>query len=107
VQLPGSSGRKEVQGMVKLAGDTYGPMENYYVSPRLYSLLNDHIEQLATFEAAAAMASSNPLILLRRGGAKAFDVWGNVAGTSKMMQIILNPMNYAYNFGGGWEGQAA
>lgn len=101
LQPPGPSGRPEVKGMEQLKGKEYGPLENYYVSKNLNNLLASHVQQLATFEQAVAMAITRPSALGTLAASKVVQTWGNVAGKAKMLQIVGKPINFLINFMGG------
>ena len=101
VQPPGPSGRASVRGMEQLEGPAYGAMEGYYVSPELAGLVRDNIEQLATMEAAVAMAVAQPQKLATKTLMWAFDKWAGLAANAKMMQIVAKPINFLFNFFGG------
>lgn len=101
LQPPSATGTPAVKGMTKLEGDNYGPLENHYVSKNLYNMLSDHIQQLATFEQAVAMAAARTDVLTTLATSRVVKGWGKIAGVSKMSQIVLNPINFLYNFMGG------
>lgn len=101
LQPPGSSGRPAVKGMVQLKEEAYGPLQNHFVSQNLANLLSSHIQQLATFEQAVAMAITRPSALGGLAATTAVQTWGNVAGKAKMLQIVGKPINFLINFVGG------
>lgn len=101
IQPPSATGTQAVDGMQKLEGDSWGPLEGYYVSPNMRNLVGDTIQQLATFEQAVAMAAGKPSILSETAVKEVLGVWGKVAATTKMLQIIGKPINFLYNFLGG------
>lgn len=94
-------GTARPKGWVKLEGEGYGPLQGYVVSPNMQAAIGDVQQQLATFEQAVAMATRNPRELGTAMTNKALDLWGVVAGTSKMLQVIWSPMNFVFNFVGG------
>lgn len=101
VQPPGPSGRPEVKGMKQLKGDAYGPLNNFYVSPELFNLVSDSIEHLATFEQAVAMAATRPKPLIDKALSSGLGAWGQLASTTKLLQIVGTPAYYLMNFMGG------
>lgn len=94
---PNSAGRVP-QGWQKLEGDTWGPLEGYYVSPNMRALIGDTVQQLATFEQSVAMAAHRPSALGNKTIQYALDKWGTLASVSKGLQIVGNPINFLYNF---------
>lgn len=101
LQPPGSGGKPEAKGMIRLKGDAYGALQNHYVSENLASMLSEYVQQLATFEQAVAIAAARPNALTQLAANKLVRLWGSLAGKAKMIQIIGNPMNYLFNFMGG------
>lgn len=101
LQPPGASGRPEVKGMEELVGEEYGPLNHYFVSKNLANLLSSHVQQLATFEQAVAMAITRPTALGTLAASGLVQGWGNVAGKAKMLQIVGKPINFLINFMGG------
>lgn len=88
-------------GWTELKGEGYGPLQGFIASPNMVSAIGDVQQTLATFQQAVAMASRNPTELAKQGLTKAGSVWGKMASTTKGLQIIWNPINFAYNFVGG------
>lgn len=85
-----------------LTGETFGPLEGYSVSPNMYMAIGDVQQQIATFEQMVGMAGQDPRSLSNRIAAEVAKQYGNLAATSKMLQIIYNPANLAFNFAGGF-----
>lgn len=98
IQPPDAAGTDAVKGMQKLEGETWGPLEGYYVSKNMRNLVGDTVQQLATFEQAIAMAATRPGVLGSKALQAAFDKWGTVAAVSKVANIVGNPVNFLYNF---------
>lgn len=98
IQPPDAAGTNSVKGMQKLEGETWGPLEGYYVSKNMRNLVGDTVQQLATFEQAIAMAATRPGVLGSKALQAAFDKWGTVAAVSKVANIVGNPVNFLYNF---------
>ena len=85
-----------------LTGETFGPLEGYSVSPNMYMAIGDVQQQIATFEQMVGMAGQDPRSLSNRIVAEVAKKYGNLAATSKMLQIIYNPANLVFNFVGGF-----
>lgn len=100
IQPPSAVGTDAARGMTPLTGETWGALENYLVSPNMRSYLSDVTQQLATFEQATAMAAGNPGVLTDTAIREGLGLWGKIAGTSKALQIIGNPVNFMFNFVG-------
>jgi len=101
IQPPGPASRPEVKGMIKLREEEYGPMQGYYVSPNLHGLLSSHVQQLATYETAVAMALAQPKELPERVFRSALSKWMGVAAFTKAFQLFTKPVLYLVNFSGG------
>ncbi len=101
IQPPGSQGRPEVKDMTRLSGDAYGPLNGHFVSKNMANVLSDHVQQLATFEQAVAMAAARPDVLGQLAATSLVKGWGKLAGVTKMLQIIGKPVNFLLNFMGG------
>jgi hypothetical protein len=105
LQPPSATGLPIVKDnhMTRLDGEGYGPLNGWYASPNLQSMLSDVREVLATFEQVTAEAGSNPGKLTNATLTKALDIWMGVAGKSKQLQIIgnlfLQPLNFLGSFG--------
>lgn len=100
IRPPDTVGTPESEGMTPLQGDSYGPLEGFLVSPNMRALLGDTIQQLATFEQAAAMAAQRPQVLTDNVVSDFLGKYGTVAKTEKAVKIIGNPINFLYNFAG-------
>lgn len=85
-----------------LTGETFGPLEGYHASPNMLMALGDVQQQIATFEQMVGMAGRDPKSLANRLASEVAKKYGNLAATSKMLQIIYNPANLAFNFAGGF-----
>lgn len=94
-------GSRIPDGWSRLTGDSYGPMQDYVVSPNMKDAVGDVVQILATFEQAVAMSARNPKELGQLALNKLADGWSIAASTSKIMQIVWSPMNFAYNLLGG------
>lgn len=94
-------GSRIPDGWSRLTGDSYGPMQDYVVSPNMKDAVGDVVQILATFEQAVAMSARNPKELGQLALNKLADGWSVAASTSKIMQIVWSPMNFAYNLVGG------
>lgn len=103
VQPPGRTGRPEVRGMEPLQGESYGPMEGYFVSKELLNKINHAKETLVTFEQAAAISGNKGELLVKKLIASGLKGWGRIAGTTKMMSILGNPVRYGLNLMGSWQ----
>jgi hypothetical protein len=102
VAPPSAVGTADAEGKVKLEGETYGPMEGWYVVPDLKLMLDDAVAELATFEQAAALAVKNPRWFRNAVLTNVADKWAAVAGISKALQIIVQPFNFVYNYAGAY-----
>lgn len=102
VAPPSAVGTADAEGKVKLEGETYGPMEGWYVVPDLKLMLDDAVTELATFEQAAALAVKNPRWFRNAVLTNVADKWAAVAGISKALQIIVQPFNFVYNYAGAY-----
>lgn len=84
--------------MERLTGEGYGPLEGYWVSPNMKSILADVRESTASFEDTAMMASVQPDSAVGKAITLAATKWAKVAGVSKRMQIVgnffLQPLNF-------------
>ena len=102
VAPPTATGTAEANGKVKLEGETYGPMEGWYVVPDLKLMLDDAVAELATFDQATALAVKNPRWFRNAVLTGVADKWARVAGISKAFQIIVQPFNFVYNYAGAY-----
>ena len=102
VAPPTATGTAEADGKVKLEGETYGPMEGWYVVPDLKLMLDDAVAELATFDQATALAVKNPRWFRNAVLTGVADKWARVAGISKALQIIVQPFNFVYNYAGAY-----
>ena len=84
--------------MKKLEGEGWGAIEGWYASPNMRAMLGDVIQQNATFEQAAAMASTKPDQLFNDTVVRGFRLWSKVASASKMMQIVGKLSMFPVNF---------
>lgn len=95
---PGSLGAEGTEGWKTLEGEGYGAAEGWLASPNMYNAVTDVREQLATLEQSVAMAANGNISnLAAKAAGAAAQTWGGVAGTAKMMQIVWNPANFAFN----------
>lgn len=102
IQPPEAAGTPAVKGMQRLTGENWGPMEGYYVSDNMRALVGDVVQQIATFEQALALAAARPGSLTQRVITEGINKFGKVAGASKVMQIVGNPINFLYNYIGAY-----
>lgn len=102
LQPPDATGTAAVQGMSVLEGELWGPLEGYYASPNMRSLIGDMMQQTATFEQALALAAVRPSVLNDKVVTEALGLWGRLAGRTKMLQIVASPMNFVYNYMGAY-----
>ena len=102
VAPPTATGTADADGKVKLEGETYGPMEGWYVVPDLKLMLDDAVAELATFDQATALAVKNPRWFRNAVLTGVADKWAKVAGISKALQIIVQPFNFVYNYAGAY-----
>ena len=98
LQPPGSLGTEAAQGMTELKGELWGPLEGYWASPNMNTMLGDMIQHIATFEQALAVTASRPDAIVQASIKKALSTWVKGSNLAKMVQIVLNPINFAYNY---------
>ena len=98
LQPPGSLGTEAAQGMTELKGELWGPLEGYWASPNMSTMLGDMIQHIATFEQALAVTASRPDAIVQASIKKALSTWVKGSNLAKMVQIVVNPINFAYNY---------
>lgn len=98
LQPPGSLGTEAAQGMTELKGELWGPLEGYWASPNMTTMLGDMIQHIATFEQSLAVMAVRPNVLAQSVFKGILSRWVKGSNLAKMVQIVLNPMNFAYNY---------
>ena len=107
IQPPDATGTDAVKNMSVLKGELWGPLEGYYASPNMQSLIGDVMQQVATFEQALALAAVRPSVLNDKVITEALGLWGRMAGRTKMLQIVASPINFVYNYMGAYASMLA
>lgn len=86
----------------QLRGESWGPLEGYWVTPEIYSIIDDARELAVNMEGALGRLVLDSNAVNNSLAVKSLRYYTKLAGLQKMAAIVWNPAQTVWNLGGSW-----
>lgn len=86
----------------QLRGESWGPLEGYWVTPEIYTVIDDAREMAVNMEGALGRLVLDSNAVNNSLAVKSLRYYTRLAGLQKMAAIVWNPAQTVWNLGGSW-----
>lgn len=86
----------------QLKGESWGPLEGYWVTPDVYSVVDDAREITVNMEGALGRVVHDANAINSTIATRALSSYIKLAGIQKLLAIVWNPAQTMWNLGGSW-----
>ena len=86
----------------QLRGDSWGPLEGYWVTPEVYTIIDDAREIAANMEGALGRVVLDSNAINNSLATRSLRAYTRLAGYQKLAAIVWNPAQTMWNLGGSW-----